>query len=769
MLSINTNLPSLIAQKSLKNSTLKLNTAIERMTTGFKINSAKDNAANYSITTNMSTKIGAYEVAEDNVAAGMDLISIATDSLDLVDDKLARLRALAEQASNGTYGGSSLKAINAEANAIVDEINRVYASANYNNLSLFGDVAGKFINEVQRRDTSQMTKLAEVDSSQTLTSGTYSISSAKELAKLAEMTNNKKIGANCEFVLACNIDLSAYSDGEGWIPIGDNTTNPFKAKFDGNGYKISNLKIDGRTDWYSAVFGAALNAEFKNLGVENIYVNAKAFSAGLVGRMENSTVNNCYVDKGSVYADESNVGGITGCTAGTLTMTDCYSTLEIVADNHHGGGLVGNNFASDGNITNCFATGNVSGAKSTVGGLIGTNNMTGKITNCFATGDVTGGDGSTNSVGGLIGQHKDASGTLGLINCYYTGNVSSYKNAAGLVGNSKSSLVLQNCFSTGNITSSDGRAAGLVGEATRAVIVSCYATGDMNGKTGSGLVDYVGESLGLSSSYYEGNITVSDRYSGGLVGAVNGMITISNSHAIGHIESALNRRGGLVGGFVSFGSGSTIRDSYANMSIGASGDNTWDGGLVGDPQNSVRIDNSYYNSDTGLSDAGGTGVSLSELNSLISNGTIPDVKLDLEAFEFDLITYYSEQSIGLQVGISGSESSRIEFSTSLGSSRLDSLRKIGLKENDYLGILDNMISYNSGLQTNFGAISNRLESVLDEISTQRDNLLSSRSTLRDADIADVSSEYIRQQILQQASATLLATANQSPALALQLI
>ena len=72
-------------------------------------------------------------------------------------------------------------------------------------------------------------------------------------------------------------------------------------------------------------------------------------------------------------------------------------------------------------------------------------------------------------------------------------------------------------------------------------------------------------------------------------------------------------------------------------------------------------------------------------------------------------------------------------------------------------------------QTNYGSVQNRLESALDEISTQYENLVSSRSTLRDADIAEVSSEYIRQQILQQASATLLATANQSPSIALQLI
>ena len=75
----------------------------------------------------------------------------------------------------------------------------------------------------------------------------------------------------------------------------------------------------------------------------------------------------------------------------------------------------------------------------------------------------------------------------------------------------------------------------------------------------------------------------------------------------------------------------------------------------------------------------------------------------------------------------------------------------------------------SSKQTELGAVQNRLESALDEISTQYENLVSARSTLRDADIAEVSSHYIQQQILQQAAATLLSTANQSPAIALQLI
>ena len=114
-LTIKTNIASLIAQGSLTNSTNKLNQAIERMSTGSKINHASDNAANYSISTNMTTKINAYQVAEDNVSMGLEMVATASDSLSLMSDMTSRLRALATQAHNGTYGIKSLNALNTEA------------------------------------------------------------------------------------------------------------------------------------------------------------------------------------------------------------------------------------------------------------------------------------------------------------------------------------------------------------------------------------------------------------------------------------------------------------------------------------------------------------------------------------------------------------------------------------------------------------------------------------------------------------------------------
>ena len=71
--------------------------------------------------------------------------------------------------------------------------------------------------------------------------------------------------------------------------------------------------------------------------------------------------------------------------------------------------------------------------------------------------------------------------------------------------------------------------------------------------------------------------------------------------------------------------------------------------------------------------------------------------------------------------------------------------------------------------TELGGVQNRLQSALEQITISYQNLVSTRSTIRDADIAEESSEYIRNQILQQAAATLMAAANQTPGIVLQLL
>ncbi len=135
-ITINTNLSSLLVQSNLTKATSSLNKAIERMTTGYKINHAADNAAGYSIATNWETQLGSLDVAADNAATGADMLTTLEDTYSLVSSHLQRVRDLTEQAANGTYGSDSLKAIQSEITARLEEVDRIAANCEFNGLRM---------------------------------------------------------------------------------------------------------------------------------------------------------------------------------------------------------------------------------------------------------------------------------------------------------------------------------------------------------------------------------------------------------------------------------------------------------------------------------------------------------------------------------------------------------------------------------------------------------------------------------------------------------
>ena len=142
-ITINTNLSSMIVQSNLNKATNSLNQAIERMTTGYKINHASDNAAGYSIATNWETQLGSLDVAADNAATGADMMTTLEDTYSLVSTHLQRVRDLTEQAANGTYGSASLKAIQSEITARLEEVDRIAANCEFNGLNMMDGSMGE--------------------------------------------------------------------------------------------------------------------------------------------------------------------------------------------------------------------------------------------------------------------------------------------------------------------------------------------------------------------------------------------------------------------------------------------------------------------------------------------------------------------------------------------------------------------------------------------------------------------------------------------------
>lgn len=136
-ITVNTNIPSLTAQKSLNSATTKMNTAMERMSTGLKINSSKDDAAGMAVANKLDYKIGSLGVAQDNGQMGASMLDIAEGVLTVINDNLTRIRDLTEQAANGTYGTDAMTAIKIEVQARMDEITRLSKSSEFNGKILF--------------------------------------------------------------------------------------------------------------------------------------------------------------------------------------------------------------------------------------------------------------------------------------------------------------------------------------------------------------------------------------------------------------------------------------------------------------------------------------------------------------------------------------------------------------------------------------------------------------------------------------------------------
>ena len=133
---INTNTMSLNAQRNLSTSGASLATTIQRLSSGLRINSAKDDAAGLAISERFSTQIRGLDVAVRNANDGISLAQVAEGSLTEIGNNLQRIRELSVQSANATNSSSDRAALNAEVKQLTAEIDRVAKQADFNGTKL---------------------------------------------------------------------------------------------------------------------------------------------------------------------------------------------------------------------------------------------------------------------------------------------------------------------------------------------------------------------------------------------------------------------------------------------------------------------------------------------------------------------------------------------------------------------------------------------------------------------------------------------------------
>ncbi len=139
---INTNLPSLNAQRNLGTSQMAVSTAMQRLSSGLRVNSAKDDAAGLAIAERMNTQVRGMNVAMRNANDAISLSQTAEGALGKIGDMLQRMRELAVQSANATNSAADRTSLNAEYAQLGAEIGRTLTSTKFNGIAILAIGAG---------------------------------------------------------------------------------------------------------------------------------------------------------------------------------------------------------------------------------------------------------------------------------------------------------------------------------------------------------------------------------------------------------------------------------------------------------------------------------------------------------------------------------------------------------------------------------------------------------------------------------------------------
>ncbi|MBI3533135.1 MAG: flagellin [Burkholderiales bacterium] len=221
MPSINTNIPSLNAQRNLQASASSLATSMQRLSSGMRVNSAKDDAAGLAIAERMSVQSKGLNVAARNANDGISLAQTAEGALGKVGDMLQRMRELAVQSANGTNSSADRTALQAEVKQLADEIDRVGKTTTFNNQKILdGSFAGAVFQvgansgdniTVGSLTNAKASGLADIDYASNTANAGISASSITTLTAIATGTLSISVSGGSSYQLGA---ISAATTGD---------------------------------------------------------------------------------------------------------------------------------------------------------------------------------------------------------------------------------------------------------------------------------------------------------------------------------------------------------------------------------------------------------------------------------------------------------------------------------------------------------------------------------------------------------------------------
>ena len=268
-LRIQNNIAALNAHRHLMISDKGLSKSLERLSSGYRINSAADDAAGLAISQQFRADIASFKVASRNASEASSLLKVAEGAMDEIGNMLVRLKELATQAASAN-AGSNLDKINAEGNKLIDEIDRIATSTEYAGSKLLNGTFGVTI----------------TDSSTILASASYALTSATGL-KVSEVYTISAAQNGAAINVTVTTDAGSQTYNSVAVPTGSNTSTVYLSAF--------GLTLEFNSNLDSATAGTLTgtnsgNSEFQ-IGAENQSDNRIAVALGNVVGVDTDGLN----------------------------------------------------------------------------------------------------------------------------------------------------------------------------------------------------------------------------------------------------------------------------------------------------------------------------------------------------------------------------------------------------------------------------------------------------------------------------------------------
>ena len=744
MTSINTNINALYAQSSLAANTVSQTTSMQQLSTGMRINSAKDDAAGLAITTRMNSNVRGLAVAIRNASDGISMAQTAESSLGSVVNMLQRMRELAVQSVNGTLTSQNRANMQIEVSQLVSEIDNISKTANFNGIKLFDGSAASVVlqTNVSTGDIVKMSMGA-------MNSGTLGL--GKRSSLMAQGFDNISVSAG-----AFNKGISSGDVVINGVVIGSSIAADDNASTtDKESSAIAKVAAINRSSSLTGVV-AEVGATIAS-GVQ--MVSGTAGNGGVISINGVSTgvitlKGNKGQDRNQAVDAINAISGATGVRA-VDTGSDSLGVQLVASDGRNIAVSFSNNGAgSTGNFVAENVGVNMKYFDANNGSVSGTDPIS-IFTGTFSLQTTTG---SPITIGTQVSGNISNSGlTVGS----YSPNTSyltttpraTAKTSTASHALAAGDLVINGFTIAASIasddTSSDTQATGSLKEASAIAIAA--AINKSSAQTGVKAI--ANPNMVVGSGFKASATNAGTLFINGVDIVIPAMT--ASTKAI-DIVSLINTKSGQTGVIASDnGSGITLTAADGrNISLATDVGNTLTPdnlGLVAPASATANNQDPLINITAGklaaICNHGGVTL-ISDKSFTISGGANTTALSDLSA-------------LGLQEGVYGGSNNGIKIRD----------LNIGNVEgaNDALGAVDAALGQISDLRSNLGAIQNRLQSAIENLTTTSNNMQQSVSRIADTDYGTATTQMSRAQIINQAATAMLAQANQQSQLVLQLL